>query len=194
MGTWLRMVGCPSIGAADFGKVPKSEYFRTIKFDNKMKTAIFPGSFDPFTLGHLDVLNSALLLFDKVIVAVGNNTTKAGFFPQQARLEMIKEATKGIKDIEVVCYNGMTIELCKKMDVSFIVRGLRTTTDFELESVIAQANKQMEGHILTVFIPASSEFSFISSTVVRDVLLNGGDATYFLPKSIDIDKYLKMRK
>jgi pantetheine-phosphate adenylyltransferase len=159
-----------------------------------MKTAIFPGSFDPFTLGHLDVLNSALLLFDKVIVAVGNNTTKAGFFPQQARVEMIKEATKGIKDIEVVCYNGMTIELCKKMDVSFIVRGLRTTTDFELESVIAQANKQMEGHILTVFIPASSEFSFISSTVVRDVLLNGGDATYFLPKSIDIDKYLKMRK
>lgn len=158
-----------------------------------MKNAIFPGSFDPFTLGHLDVLSSALRVFDTVIVAVGYNASKSGFFPQQARVEMIKEATKGMKNVEVVCYNGMTIELCKKMKVKFIVRGLRTTTDFELESVIAQANREMDDDILTVFIPASSEFSFISSTVVRDVLVNGGDATHFLPKGIEIDKYLKMR-
>ncbi|MCI2082230.1 MAG: pantetheine-phosphate adenylyltransferase [Bacteroidales bacterium] len=174
----------------------KSSEKKVLSHDNidNMKTAIFPGSFDPFTLGHLDVLNSALLVFDKVIIAVGYNSTKNGFFSQQARVEMIKDATADMENVEVVCYNGMTIDLCRKMKVNFIIRGLRTTTDFELESVIAQANKQMNEKILTVFIPASSEYSFISSTVVRDVLVNGGNAKKFLPKEIDIDKYLKERE
>jgi len=158
-----------------------------------MKTAIFPGSFDPFTSGHLDVLHSALGLFDKVIVAVGYNSTKSGFFAPSTRVEIIKDAVKGIPNVEVCSYTGLTVDLCKEKGAMFIVRGLRTTTDFELESVIAQANRKMEPQILSVFVPAQHDFSFISSTVVRDVLINGGDATQFLPEGVDINKYLATR-
>lgn len=156
-----------------------------------MKTAIFPGSFDPFTLGHMDVLQSALKLFDKVIIAVGVNIQKNGFFPIADRISIIRAATAGMDNVEVCSYTGLTIDLCRKMKVSFIVRGLRTTTDFELERVVAQANSKMEPEILTVFIPSGHEYSFISSTVVRDVLLNGGDASSFMPEGIDISKYSK---
>lgn len=159
-----------------------------------MKTAIFPGSFDPFTLGHLDVLRSALQLFDKVIVAVGYNSTKSGFFDPATRVEIIRKAVEGIPNVEVCSYKGMTIKFAEKMGASCIVRGLRTTTDFELESVIAQANKKMSPSIQSVFIPSSHEYSFISSTVVRDVLMNGGDAAEFLPKGIDINYYLTKKK
>lgn len=156
-----------------------------------MRTAIFPGSFDPFTLGHLDVLNSALKLFDKVIVAVGYNSAKSGFFTPEQRVEMIKEATAGMENVEVCSFKGLTVNFCKKKGACCIVRGLRTTTDFELESVVSQANKKMAPEISSIFIPSSHEYSFISSTVVRDVLMNGGDARCFLPKEIRLDKYLK---
>lgn len=157
-----------------------------------MRTAIFPGSFDPFTLGHMDVLKSALQLFDKVIVAVGYNSNKnGGFFAPETRVEIIKKATEGMDNIEVCSYTGMTVNIAREKGASCIVRGLRTTTDFELESVIAQANKKMAPDIQSIFIPSSHEYSFISSTVVRDVLINGGDASYFLPKGIDINDYKK---
>jgi pantetheine-phosphate adenylyltransferase len=155
-----------------------------------MKTAIFPGSFDPFTLGHMDVLLSSLKLFDKVIIAVGNNVQKKGLFSVEERLEMIEKATRKIENVELCSYTGLTVNLCKDLNVNFIIRGLRTTTDFEMESVVAQANLRMEPEIITVFIPSSPGYSFISSTVVRDVLLNGGDASAFLPEEIDIDRYL----
>ena len=156
-----------------------------------MKTALFPGSFDPFTLGHLDVLQSALKLFDNVIVAVGYNYTKKGFFPPEIRVEIIKDAVKGLPNVQVCTFEGLTIDFCKKVGANCIIRGIRTTTDFELESVIAQANKKMAPEISSVFIPSSHEYSFISSTVVRDVLINGGDARCFLPKNVDITKYLE---
>ncbi|MBO6068577.1 MAG: pantetheine-phosphate adenylyltransferase [Bacteroidales bacterium] len=156
-----------------------------------MKTALFPGSFDPFTLGHLDVLQSALKLFDKVIVAVGYNYNKKGFFPLDIRVEIIKDAIKGLDNVEVRAFDGLTVDFCKKVGANCIIRGIRTTTDFELESVIAQANKQMAPEISSVFIPSSHDYSFISSTVVRDVLINGGDARCFLPKNVDITKYLE---
>lgn len=158
-----------------------------------MTTAIFPGSFDPFTLGHKDVLLSAMKLFDKVIIAIGYNSTKKGFLEPSSRVEIVKESIKDLdtSKIEVVTYTGMTINLCKKLDVKYIIRGLRTTTDFELESVIAQANKKMDGDILTIFIPASQEYSFISSTVVRDVLINNGNASVFMAPNIDLTQYLK---
>lgn len=160
-----------------------------------MRIALFPGSFDPFTLGHLDVLRSALQLFDKVIVAVGYNSTKnGGFFAPETRVEIIKQATEGIENVEVCKYTGMTIDFAKEVGASCIIRGLRTTTDFELESVIAQANKKMAPQIQSIFIPSSHEYSFISSTVVRDVLVNGGDASHFLPKNIDITKFEKQQK
>ena len=156
-----------------------------------MKTALFPGSFDPFTLGHLDVLQSALKLFDNVIVAVGYNYTKKGFFPPEIRVEIIKDAVKDLPNVQVCTFEGLTIDFCKKVGANCIIRGIRTTTDFELESVIAQANKKMAPEISSVFIPSSHEYSFISSTVVRDVLINGGDARCFLPKNVDITKYLE---
>jgi len=156
-----------------------------------MKTAIFPGSFDPFTLGHLDVLYSSLKLFDKVIIAVGNNVLKKSLFSVEERVEIIENATRETDNVEICSYTGLTVDLCRDLNVNFIVRGLRTTTDFEMESVVAQANSRMEPEIITVFIPSSPSCSFISSTVVRDVLLNGGDATLFLPPGTHIERYLK---
>lgn len=156
-----------------------------------MKVAIFPGSFDPFTLGHLDVLNSALQLFDKVIVAVGFNSSKRGFYTAETRVAIIRKATEGMKNVEVCSYDGLTIDIARQMGASCIIRGLRTTTDFELESVIAQANKKMAPELQSVFIPSSHEYSFISSTVVRDVLINGGDASQFLPPNVDLSQFGK---
>ena len=158
------------------------------------RTAIFPGSFDPFTLGHMDVLQSALNLFDRIYVAVGYNHLKHGFLSPQTRVRLINDAVRPLvgagADIEVLSYTGLTVDLCREKGADFIVRGLRTTTDFELESVIAQANRKMSPGIVTVFIPASHAYSFISSTVVRDVIVNGGDAAPFLPSNIDINKYI----
>ena len=159
-----------------------------------MRTALFPGSFDPFTMGHMDILRSALKMFDRVIVAVGYNSAKSGFFHPELRVQIIKDAVAGLENVEVCSYRGLTVDFCREMGVNCIIRGLRTTTDFEMESVIAQANRKMAPEILSIFIPAGHEYSFISSTVVRDVLVNGGSARCFLPKNVDIDKYLRLRE
>ncbi|HCV16057.1 MAG TPA: pantetheine-phosphate adenylyltransferase [Rikenellaceae bacterium] len=159
--------------------------------NNNLKTAVFPGSFDPFTLGHLDVLKSALKLFDKIIIAVGYNVQKKGFFTPEERMDIIRQSLKGLQNIEIDCYEGLTIDFCRKSGAGFIVRGLRTTTDFELERVIAQANTKMSPEITTVFIPSSHEFSFISSTVVRDVFINGGDIKIFLADGVNLELYRK---
>lgn len=161
------------------------------------KAAIFPGSFDPFTLGHMDVLQSAMKLFDRIYIAVGYNHLKQGFLSPDTRVRLIRDAVRPLvaegADIEVLSYTGLTVELCRDKGTDFIIRGLRTTTDFELESVIAQANRKMYPEIVTVFIPASHNYSFISSTVVRDVIINGGDAAPFLPSDIRIEDYLDKR-
>ena len=159
-----------------------------------MRTAIFPGSFDPFTLGHMDILRSALKMFDKVIVAVGYNSAKSGFFTPDLRVQIIRDAVAGMDNVEVCSYTGLTVDFCKEKGAGWIIRGLRTTTDFEMESVIAQANRKMAPEILSIFIPAGHEYSFISSTVVRDVLNNGGNARCFLPQNVDIEHYLKLRE
>ena len=158
-----------------------------------MRTAIFPGSFDPFTLGHMDILRSALKMFDKVIVAVGYNSAKSGFFTPDLRVRIIQDAIAGMENVEVCAYTGLTVDFCKQKEAGWIIRGLRTTTDFEMESVIAQANRKMAPEVMSIFIPAGHEYSFISSTVVRDVLNNGGSARCFLPTNVDIDHYLKLR-
>ncbi len=145
-------------------------------------------------MGHMDILRSALKMFDKVIVAVGYNSAKSGFFPPDLRVRIIKDAVEGMDNVEVCSYRGLTIDFCRDKGVNCIIRGLRTTTDFEMESVIAQANRKMAPDILSIFIPAGHEYSFISSTVVRDVLNNGGSARCFLPKNVDIDKYLQLRE
>ena len=159
--------------------------------NNIIKTAVFPGSFDPFTLGHLDVLKSALKLFDKIIIAVGYNVQKKGFFTPEERMDIIRQSVIGLDNVDIDCYEGLTIDFCRKVGAGFIVRGLRTTTDFELERVIAQANTKMSPEITTVFIPSSHEFSFISSTVVRDVFINGGDIKIFLAQGVNLELYRK---
>ena len=159
-----------------------------------MRTALFPGSFDPFTLGHMDILRSALTMFDKVIVAVGYNSAKSGIFSPDLRVRIIEDAVAGLDGVEVCSYRGLTVDFCKEKGVNCIIRGLRTITDFEMESVIAQANRKMAPEIQSIFIPSGHEYSFISSTVVRDVLNNGGSAKCFLPKNVNIDKYLKLRE
>jgi pantetheine-phosphate adenylyltransferase len=142
----------------------------------------------------MDILRSALKMFDRVIVAVGYNSAKSGFFHPELRVQIIQDAVAGLENVEVCSYRGLTVDFCKEMGVNCIIRGLRTTTDFEMESVIAQANRKMAPEILSIFIPAGHEYSFISSTVVRDVLVNGGNARCFLPKNVDIDKYLRLRE
>lgn len=156
-----------------------------------IRKAVFPGSFDPFTKGHLDVLQSSLRVFDRVIVAVGYNNGKSGLFSVNERIEIIKESVKDLVNVEVESYTGLTIDFCNSVGASFIVRGIRSTTDFDFEQVIAQANFKMSPNIQTVFIPSSAECSFITSTVVRDVLLNGGDATIFLATGVDLSYRLR---
>ncbi len=140
------------------------------------------------------MLESALQLFDKVIIAVGYNSSKTGFFTPDTRVEIIRQATANMENVEVCTYSGLTIDLCHQLGVNNIIRGLRTTTDFEMESVIAQANKKMAPDVSTVFIPACQEYSFISSTVVRDILIHKGNAAQFLPKGVTIEKFLAERK
>ncbi len=151
-----------------------------------MKKAVFPGSFDPFTLGHLDVLRSSLKLFDQVIVAVGYNLQKSGYFTVEERMEIVRKSVDGIDNVKIDSYQGLTVDYCRRVGAQFIIRGLRTTTDFELEKVIAQANSKMAPGILTVFIPSEHEYSFITSTVVRDVLINGGDVSAFMADGVNI--------
>jgi pantetheine-phosphate adenylyltransferase len=157
------------------------------------RKAVFPGSFDPFTRGHLDVLVSSLRVFDNVIVAVGHNNSKSGLFTIDERIEIIKESVNTLKNVEVKSYTGLTIDFCNRIEAGFIIRGIRSTTDFDFEQVIAQANFKMSPNIQTVFIPSSAECSFITSTVVRDVLLNGGDASMFLATGIDLSNRVRIK-
>lgn len=160
-----------------------------------MKVAIFPGSFDPFTCGHKDIVKQSLNLFDKVIIAVGYNSSKRGFLPVEERMRIIEESIYDLradnKNIEIISYSGLTIDACARYGAQFIVRGVRGSADFEMESNIAQANKKLNPEVSTIFLTASNEFSFVSSTIVRDIVLNGGDPKDFICNGIDIKKYLK---
>jgi len=148
-----------------------------------MKRAIFPGSFDPITLGHVDIINRALPLFDEIIIAIGVNTDKTYMFSLEERLNFIKENYKNEPKITVETYTGLTIDFCQKLDVKFILRGLRNPADFEFEKAIAQTNRKLS-NIETVFLLTSAETSFISSSIVRDIYKNGGNISGFVPKSV----------
>ena len=148
------------------------------------KIAIFPGSFDPITIGHETIVRRALPLFDKIIIAIGHNTNKAGFFPLEKRIEWIKTVFKDENKIEVDSYNGLTVDYCKKINARYILRGLRTAADFEYERSIAQMNKLMYPEIDSVFILTTPEYTPVNSTIVRDIIRHGGDASQFLPSGI----------
>jgi pantetheine-phosphate adenylyltransferase len=150
------------------------------------KIALFPGSFDPFTIGHESVVRRAIPLFDKIIVAIGYNTHKKGFFSLEKRVKWIEDVFEDEKKLEVKTYEGLTVDFCLKMEAKYIVRGLRTAVDFEYERVIAQMNRSMHPEIETVFLLTEPEHTHIASTVVRDIIMYGGDASIFLPKKIII--------
>lgn len=148
-----------------------------------MKKAVFPGSFDPITLGHVDIINRALPLFAEIIIAVGVNTEKAYLFSLEERVDFIRKHYANEPKIKVETYTGLTIDFCKKLNIHFILRGLRNPADFEFEKAIAQTNRKLST-VETVFLLTSADTSFISSSIVRDVLRNGGDISGFVPESV----------
>lgn len=147
------------------------------------KIAVFPGSFDPITIGHVNIVERALSLFDAIIIGVGNNSQKQYLFSTEKRTKWIEKIFAKENQVSVQAFSGLTVEFCKKNSANFILRGLRSAADFEYESLIAQANQTMSG-IETVFLLSKPEYSAISSTVIRDVIRNGGDASKFLPGTI----------
>lgn len=150
------------------------------------RIALFPGSFDPFTAGHLNILMRALTMFDEVVVAVGINQDKRGFFEMKKRLDIIGQATAGIKGVSVIQYDTLTVDLCKKLGINHIVRGVRNMIDFETERSIADANRRLAPEIETIIIPTAQEFAHISSSAVRDILKHGGDYSAFIPKGVKL--------
>ena len=150
-----------------------------------MKRAIFPGSFDPITLGHYDIIKRAVKLFDEVIVAIGINAEKKYMFSLEERMQFISEAFKDESKVTVVSYEGLTVDFCKKNNVKFILRGLRNPADFEFEKAIAHTNRDL-APIETVFLLTAANTSYISSSIVRDVIRNHGDYTKLVPKSVRV--------
>jgi len=150
------------------------------------RIAIFPGSFDPITKGHENIILRASLLFDKIIVAVGNNSDKNSFFTLEQRVEFIKQTFVTKSDIEVDTYDGLTVEYCKRMNARFILRGLRNSLDYEYEKSISQLNRNLDSDVDTVFLITSPEFAAISSTIVREIIANKGDVTSFVPDNISL--------
>jgi len=145
------------------------------------RICLFPGTFDPVTLGHVDIINRAIPLFDKIIVGIGKNTTKAPMFSPERRLEWIREIYKNKPCIEGAIYEGLTVDFCKKVNAKFILRGIRYVSDFEYEKTIADANRTLDNSIETIFLTGEPKYTSVASTIVRDILRNGGDASQFLP-------------
>jgi|TARA_B100000795_G_C22806541_1_gene445279 pantetheine-phosphate adenylyltransferase len=148
------------------------------------KTAVFPGSFDPITKGHVAILKKALPLFDKVIIAIGTNVAKNNYFDLDIRKKQLRTVFAEESKIEVISYEGLTVDFCKKHNANFIIRGLRDVKDFEYEKSIAIMNNKISEDIETIFFMTDPEFSAINSAIVRDILRNGGNVSQFLPDQI----------
>lgn len=151
----------------------------------KEKIAIFPGSFDPFTKGHESIINRGLGLFDKIIIGVGYNATKSSFFPLEKRIEWIQQLFADEPKIAVASYEGLTIDFAVKQQANYILRGLRTASDFEYERAIAQMNKTLSNGLESVFLLTTPELTPVTSTIVRDIIRHGGDASMFIPDKLN---------
>ena len=155
------------------------------------KIAIFPGSFDPFTIGHESIVRRALSMFDKIIIMVGFNANKKSFFSLEKRVKWINQIFQDEKKIEVRVHEGLTVDFCKEVGAGYIVRGLRTSSDFEYERAIAQVNKKMHPEIETIFLLTLPEHTPVNATIIRDIVFHGGDASMFLPKGLDLNEFKK---
>jgi pantetheine-phosphate adenylyltransferase len=145
---------------------------------------LFPGTFDPVTLGHVDIITRAIPLFDKIIVGIGKNVTKAPMFSPEQRLQWISELFKNQPKVEGAIYEGLTVDFCKKIKANFILRGIRYVSDFEYEKTIADANRTLDKSIETIFLTGEPKYTSVASTIVRDIIRNGGDASHFLPELV----------
>ncbi len=147
-----------------------------------MKIALFPGSFDPITIAHVDILKRAFPLFDKVVLGIGLNSSKQNFLSASTREDIVKSVFRDYPNVEVKTYEGLTVDFCKEIGATYMIRGIRSVGDFEYERAIAQINQTMMPNVETIFILSKPEYSAISSTIVRDILRNHGDVSPFLPK------------
>ena len=157
-----------------------------------MKIAIYPGSFDPVTKGHLDILQNAAEIFDKVIIAVAHNGEKKGFLPVEKRVELIKASIKNLNNVEVDAFEGLTIDYAQKHGAEILIRGLRAVSDFEYEMQLSQTNSALCDKVKTVFLATNPEYNFISSSTIKEILANNGDISKFVPKPVY--NYLTQRK
>ncbi len=155
------------------------------------RVAIFPGSFDPFTIGHESIVRRALPLFDKVVIMIGFNTNKQSFFALDKRMKWINQVFDDESKVEVKSHEGLTVDFCKLVGAKYILRGLRTSADFEYERAIAQVNKKMHPELETVFLLTKPEHTPINSSIVRDIILHGGDASMFLPEKLNMAEFKK---
>lgn len=148
------------------------------------RIGLFPGTFDPITIGHLDIINRSLPLFDKLIIGIGRNANKAPMFSEEQRLAWIREIYKDNPKIEAVVYEGLTVQCCQKVGAQFILRGIRYVNDFEYEKAIADMNRSLDHNIETIFLTCLPQYTSVASTLVRDVIKNGGDVMQFLPEVV----------
>lgn len=148
------------------------------------RICLFPGTFDPLTLGHVDIIDRALPLFDQIIVGIGKNTTKEPMFSAEQRLKWINELYKNESTVKGAIYEGLTVDFCKQVNANFILRGIRYVSDFEYEKTIADANRTLDNTIETVFLTGEPKYTSVASTIVRDILRNHGDASHFLPEVV----------
>ncbi|MCY1520010.1 Phosphopantetheine adenylyltransferase [compost metagenome] len=149
-----------------------------------MKIALFPGSFDPITIAHVDILNRALPLFDQIIIGIGLNSAKQNLLSATQREEMVSTLFSSGNKVKVQLYEGLTVDFCRKINAGYMIRGIRSSADFEYERAIAQINQTMMPEVETILLLSKPEYSAISSTIVRDILRNKGDVSQFVPQQI----------
>lgn len=158
------------------------------------KIAVFPGSFDPITRGHESIVKRAIPLFDKIIIAVGENSEKKPFFKVEERIGFLNKVFDGFPNIEVITYKGLTIDFCQKKGAQYILRGLRTSADFEFERSIGQINRKLMPGLEIVFLLADPELSSVNSSIIRDILKHGGDPSQFVPSMLNLKSYVHKKK
>ena len=149
-----------------------------------MRICLFPGTFDPVTLGHIDIIDRALPLFDKLIIGIGRNSNKTPLFSEEKRLAWLKEIYKNDNKVDALAYDGLTVDCCRQVGANFILRGIRYVNDFEYEKAIADMNRTLDENVETIFLTCLPQYTSIASTLVRDVIRNGGDVTKFLPPEV----------